>query len=190
MVIFYDKSSRSRKIFIAPGPKRINIAHLPQNCPQGSQHCNLPSNCPLNRIEGPLPHMMSKLAKTNMEPLHGISDVYVFVLLEAYSRASAESTLLGWSDHFCTALRYLWLCLFEIGRRGALLPLLAITHAVVYLVTRLSGPSNSKLDLKHWNTTGLIFQSASRDRLGCDEYFLWYAWAQSEMNLRISRECL
>ena len=146
MVIFYDKSSRSRKIFIAPGPKRINIAHLPQNCPQGSQHCNLPSNCPLNRIEGPLPHMMSKLAKTNREPLHGISDVYVFVLLEAYSQAS-ESTHLGWSDHFCTALRYLWLCLFEIGRRGALLPLLAITHAVVYLATRLSGPSISKLDL-------------------------------------------
>ena len=114
MVIFYDKSSRSRKIFVAPGPKRINIAHLPQNCPQGSQHCNLPSNCPLNRLEGPLPHMMSKLAKTNMAPLPGISDVYVFVLLEAYSQAS-ESKHLGWSDHFCTAPRSLWLCLFEIS---------------------------------------------------------------------------
>ena len=34
-----------------------------------------------------------------------------------------------------------------MGRRGALLPLLAITHAVVYLATRLSGPSISKLDL-------------------------------------------
>ena len=42
----------------------------------------------------------------------------------------------------------------------------------------------------NWNTTGLIFQSASRDRLGIDEYFWSYAWAQSEMNLRISRECL
>ena len=42
----------------------------------------------------------------------------------------------------------------------------------------------------NWNTTGLIFHPASRDRLGIDEYFWSYAWAQSEMNLRISRECL
>ena len=42
----------------------------------------------------------------------------------------------------------------------------------------------------NWNTTDLISQSASRDQFGFYEYFLWYAWAQSEMNLRISRECL